>query len=295
MLQRAQAISLTESAHCRSYLNPVGNWCGHDKENPRFFIPPAEHGRRPSVIHIAQKNLEKFYEKPKKWLNSLAYSRESWRQERTEARESDAAVMQVLLHYAELASLRVGVPAEDNGFQSLDLEYIADKAGVSLKRAARSIHHFKAAGYLETHKRFEEYKDDGGETKYKGLASVRRLTKKLFLELKVSMELLEKNRASARKRLKKKIQEYATRMCGELSQIKNCITNAKDLIKPSNYKERESYRIKKAEEAEISQRKADTAKVIELLKKHPGVASRELIERFMPNSVLLQTSKPPPS
>jgi hypothetical protein len=170
-----QAIPLTESTHCRAYLNSTGNWCGHDKESPRFFIPPPEHGRRPSVIHIAQKNIEKFYEKPKKWLNSLVYARESWRQERSEARESDSAVMQVLLHYVELASLRVGVPAEDNGFQSLDLEYIAEKAGVSLKRAARSISRFKAAGYLEVHKRFEEYKDDGGETKYKGLASVRRL------------------------------------------------------------------------------------------------------------------------
>ena len=91
------------------------------------------------------------------------------------------------------------------------------------------------------------------------------------------------------------MKEYAMRMCGELSQIKNCITNAKDLIKPSSYQKREYYKRKREEEGEFERKKADMGKVAELLKQYPGINSRELIERFMPDSVLLQTSKPPPS
>jgi len=56
--------------------------------------------------------------------------RGSNRQERSEGRERDSAVIQVLLHYAELASMRVGVPCyKDGAFKSLNLKFIAEKAG----------------------------------------------------------------------------------------------------------------------------------------------------------------------
>lgn len=203
----------------------TGNKCGHNPQNPQFFEPSEKHRLRPDVIQWAIKNLEKFYVKPDNWLISLKISRRSQRQERSEGRERDADVIGVLLHYTELASLRVGVPKENGEFLSLDMRFIAKKLGwrtdsddeedkqrlkeggvkprqKGIKRVWRAISALKDAGYLTVHRRYKKCLE--GEQDYIGLPSVRCIQPKLFNELGIGLQKLRAKRDQAAKRLKKK-------------------------------------------------------------------------------------------
>lgn len=204
----------------------LGNRCDHDPLNPQFFTAPESHKRRPDVLQYATSNLEQFYTSPKQWLKSLRLSRESARQARSEGRERDADVLGVLLHYAELATLRCGVPTQ-KGFINLTLSFIAkqlgwrsdedeaedrarNKAGQrprnrGIKRVWRSLRVLKKAGYVSI-TRLCKTKDG---KHYQGLAAIKCLSTKLFKELGISGTKLEAKRREASKRLKKRLQEAA--------------------------------------------------------------------------------------
>jgi len=216
----------------------TGNKCGHDPQNPQFFEPSEKHRLRPDVIQWAINNLEKFYVKPDNWLFSLKISRRSQRQERSEGRERDADVLGVLLHYTELASLRVGVPKENGEFISLDMRFIAktlgwrntkddeeDKqrleAGITprhrgIKRVWRSIATLKNAGYLTVHRQYKKCFDD--EQEYIGLPSVRCIQPKLFHELGIGLQKLRAKRDQAAKRLKKRYGSFKKKMSIQFQQ-----------------------------------------------------------------------------
>lgn len=208
------------------------NYFSHDPESPQFFVPPENHARRPDVLQFAQHNVQQFYYSPQKWLPSLRDTRASTRQERTEARERDAAVLGVLLQYTDLASLRVGIPNADGVFLPLTMKFLAMKLGWrtpvddledktriaaglpplnrGIKRVYRAIANFKRAGYMTVHARFEKTMD--GEQDYTGLPAVRRIDPKLFRELGIKAERLALRRQQASKRLRKKYSEYSKKM-----------------------------------------------------------------------------------
>lgn len=206
--------------HCRIHLNPSGNWCSHSPYDPKFYQPPEQHGYRPDVILQAQSSLEDFYWSPRRYLQSLIISRESFRQERTEGRERDATVLGVILHYLELASMRVGVPNKDGFFNSLSMKDIAIRAGwrkkeddndpktkdKGIKRVWRAMNSLKMAGYITIHRRVEKALE--GEKEYSSLPAIRSVKTKLFHELKVNMQKLEMRRKRAATRLKKIYRTY---------------------------------------------------------------------------------------
>lgn len=210
----------------------IKKWCGHDPGKPKFFTPDSKHKHRPDIIQWARLNLKKFYEEPKKWLQSLYLALKSSRQQRSEGRERDAAVLGVLLHYLDLASLRVGVPQDDGGFFSLNMKFIAkklgwrtiaddviDKASIAegkapfnrgVKRVWRSIEGLKRAGYVTVNRRFKKVLD--GEKEYIGLSAVRCIHPKLFWELGISGTELRAKRDQAIKRLKERRSQYAEKI-----------------------------------------------------------------------------------
>jgi len=204
----------------RAHLSPLGNWCGHNPTQPKFFIPPEEHGTRPDVLVIASENLERFYWTPKQYLLSLMESRDSSRQERTEARERDASVLQVLLHYLELSKMRVGVPLEDGSFHSLSMKAIALKLdwrkpeddkdpkhkNRGLKRVWRALNSLSKAGYITITRRCQKIFTE--EQEYRGLPAIRCITAKLFRELKIDLQLLRKRCKQAAERVKKKYKKH---------------------------------------------------------------------------------------
>ncbi|BCA93666.1 hypothetical protein TUM19329_00270 [Legionella antarctica] len=178
-----------------------GNWCGHDPESPRFFQKPQEHKERPKIITWAIDAWRRYYGLPTSYFKEIRLRRNSTRQQRSEAREALASISQVLLHYTELASLRVGVPHASEGFRSLTIEFLADKAGIGLKRAQRAIKLLVRAGYLKMIERFD-VKVDAGKERFIGLAAVKCLTPAFFKACNINLQALSAQRALARKRLK---------------------------------------------------------------------------------------------
>jgi len=207
-----------------------GNKCGHEPKVPRYYDIPKEHKLRPSVIQLAINNIKNFYETPRRWLESLRINRESSRQQRSEAREANSGVLQTMLHYLELATMRVGFYKPNGEFWTPSMAWIAKQLGWrtkadeeedrelikkkkkpkrrGIKRVWRALKRLKEAGYIEVYPRFEEIEFEG-EKQYKGLPAVRRILPKLFKELKISLVKLEAKRREAGKRIKQKLQQVA--------------------------------------------------------------------------------------
>ena len=153
-------------------------------------------------------------------------SRTSSRKERTEARERDGIVLGIILHHTELATLRVGTPLENGTFLSLSMKDIAIRAGwrskedcghKGIKRVWRAIKHLKKAGYITVHRRFKRMLE--GEKDYIGLPAVRCIATKLFYELGIKANELEKRRKQASARLKKKYKAFRKKAEAELKRI----------------------------------------------------------------------------
>ena len=216
----------------RTGLNRTGNWCGHCPDLPRFFKEPESHKPRPKILMWAMESLRRFYAKPSSFFPELRLTRPSKRRQRSEAREALASVAQVLLHYTELASLRVGVPHATEGFRSLTIAFIAKKAGIGLKRAQRAIAVLKRGGYLKLIERFDT-KEGGSEeeTRYIGLAAVKSLTPSFFKACGIKLQALAAQRCLARKRLDKKKKQLEREAVKapviELAAIVGDKTNAK--------------------------------------------------------------------
>jgi len=195
---------LNESLSYESFINRragiirQGNWCGHSPALPRFFKTPDAHKARPKIITWAIDAWSRFYESPLLYFNEIRMYRHSDRQQRSESREALSSIAQVILHYTELASLRVGVPHVTDGFRSLTIEFIAKKAGIGVKRAQRAIKLLVRAGYMKMIERFD-FKDD----RFIGLAAVKCLTPSFFKACGINLQALSAQRRLARKRLNK--------------------------------------------------------------------------------------------
>ena len=163
-----------------------GNRCGHSPDAPRFFSPPDHHKRRPPVIDRAIDQWEVVYCKAKKFFRKLATSHADGRQVRSERREAIAAVSQVLLHYLELSTLKVGFYVGLNKFIHLDIEYIAKKANLSFSRAKRAITALAEAGYIKITRQYKK-KEDGT---FDGEPSIREIAVQFFIDLGMDVQKL---------------------------------------------------------------------------------------------------------
>ncbi|BCA97180.1 hypothetical protein TUM19329_35410 (plasmid) [Legionella antarctica] len=204
-----------------------GNWCGHDPDSPRFFQKPESHKARPKIITWAIDAWQRFYCLPNSYFKDIRMRRNSTRQQRSEAREALASISQVLLHYTELASLRVGVPHASEGFRSLTIEFLADKAGIGLKRAQRAIKLLVRAGYLKMIERFDVTEKEGKE-RFIGLAAVKCLTPAFFKACNINLQALSAQRGLARKRLNKKRSTFIANAQESQAAVRNII----DFIAP---------------------------------------------------------------
>ena len=260
----------------RSHLDSRGNWCGHDPENPRYYEPPEDHGIRPDVLVEAQDNLILFYETPKKFLPSLCVARETMRQERTEGREADSSILQLLLHYTDLVTLRAGIPLETGSFLPLSVQFVADKLNISFKRVLRALARLKKAGYLIVHQRYS--KGENGENDYTGLVAIKCLTIKLFTELGISPAKLELRRKKAAARLKRICRNFKEKVQEEVN--KHGAEVIKALVEHSTYGYKNNfdyhdYKLRK--EAESERRRQQS---LEKVKRHAENRVKELNKRL---------------
>lgn len=162
-----------------------GNRCGHVPDAPRFFNPPDNHKRRPTVLDRAIDKLQEVYLKVRTFSGKLATSHDDGRQVRSERREATASVAQVLLHYLDLSTLRVGFSAGSK-FIGLDLKYIAKKANLSVSRAKRAIAALIRDGYIKVSRQYKK-KEDGT---FSGEPSIREITVQFLIDLGIDVQKL---------------------------------------------------------------------------------------------------------
>jgi len=176
-----------------------GNRCGHDPQNLREYHRPEHHKPRPSILEQAILNAAHYYNSPKKFLKKLSALHSQNRRKRSERREAITSVLQVLLHYIELISLKVGMNTRTSELISLDINFIAGKAGIEALRARRAIKDLVKAGYIKLSRQWTR-KDDGS---FLGLPSIREITLEFFHDLGIDLLRLASVREWKRKKQEK--------------------------------------------------------------------------------------------
>jgi len=175
----------------------TGNRCGHDPQNPQWFTPPAKNRARPPILRKLNEAIQAYYHEPAATIPSLNLANGSERQQRSERREACLLVLSSLTHYLDLVTLRVGIPQTDGSFQGITMEYLAEVAGIGLRRAERAVADLVAAGIVTVHPICEKI----GDAIYKGSAAIRTVSRSLFKLFGLGGRLrYERERASARRR-----------------------------------------------------------------------------------------------
>lgn len=180
-----------------------GNNCGHIPTNPRWFDPPPKH-TRPKIISKLIDETQQYYSSPSSTIPSLNLANGSNRQQRSERREACVSVLGCLIHYLDLATLRVGIPQPDKSFTGISMPFIAEKAELTLKRTERAVRDLVASGLITVHPLCEKLSD----TVYKGYAAIRTVSRKLFTLFGMGGRLkYEREKASARQRKRTRKEE----------------------------------------------------------------------------------------
>lgn len=173
-----------------------GNNCGHRPTSPRWFSPPPKH-TRPKIISKIIDEIQQYYVDPTSIIPSLNLANGSNRQQRSERREACVSVLGCLLHYLDLASLRVGIPQPNKSFNGISMPFIAEKSSLTLKRTERAMKDLVKSGLITVYPLCEKLTD----TVYKGYAAVRTVSRKLFTLFGMGGRLkFEREKASARQR-----------------------------------------------------------------------------------------------
>lgn len=182
-----------------------GNRCGHDPACPRWFEPPPHHAPHPKILVKLQAAVRAYFADPTV-LPSLNAANGSARQQRSERREACLALLGALVHSLDLVTLRVGIPQADGSFKGLSLEFLAERAGLGLRRAERACRDLRKAGLVEVYPIAQKTEGD----RYKGLPAIRRLPVSLFKVFGLNKWLQhERDKAAHRQRRQRRRQEAA--------------------------------------------------------------------------------------
>ena len=177
-----------------------GNNCGHLPSIPRWFEEPEQH-TRPHIIKNLIAAIQVYYKEPAATIPSLNLANGSDRQQRSERREACVSVLACLVHYLDLATLRVGIPHADQSFQGITMTFIAERCDLTLRRTERAVADLVASGLLTIYPLCEKLED----ATYKGFAAIRTINAKLFSIFGLGGRLrYERDKAAARIRKKER-------------------------------------------------------------------------------------------
>ncbi|MCB1794468.1 MAG: hypothetical protein KDJ70_08600, partial [Candidatus Competibacteraceae bacterium] len=137
---------------------------------------------------------------------SLNAANGSPRQQRSERREACLDLLGALVHYLDLATLRVGIPQADGTLQGLSLAFLAEKAGLGRRRAERACRDLRRAGLVTVYPRAQST----GDERYRGLPAIRGVPVALFQVFGLSKWLQhERDKAVKRHRRHRRRQDAA--------------------------------------------------------------------------------------
>lgn len=178
-----------------------GNRCGHNPLRPVLELQsPIRVGKGglPRILSLAKECVIKYFDKPNV-LPTLNGSNLSLRQQRSEQREACIQVMEALLKYCDIATLRVGIPNGEK-FRNITIDFLVKQTNLTKRRVERAIHNIKKAGILISVQP-RRTKDNG---EIRGLPALRFLSEHFFAALGLR-GILQAERKKALKRRKKAI------------------------------------------------------------------------------------------
>ena len=182
-----------------------GNRCGHDPSSPRFFDPPEKHKDRPLILRKLAEKIRAYFDDPRLTIPSLDLANGKDRQQRSERREACLAVLGCMIHFLDLVTLRVGIPAQ-GGFGGLTVPYLAELSGLGVRRTERAIGDLVKAGLVTVCPLCQRK----GDLTYKGYAAIRTVSAAVFALFGLGRWLPhERDKAAARLKKKRRKQEAA--------------------------------------------------------------------------------------
>ncbi|MBJ9688877.1 Crp/Fnr family transcriptional regulator [Burkholderia vietnamiensis] len=122
--------------------------------------------------------LGRYLDTPQAWLPRLNIANGSARQQRSERRVACVQLMRALVKFCDLVTLRVAVPGKD-GWIDFTLPYLAEQAGLSLRRAERALRDLIRARLIKSRPQCEVQESEQG-VRYRGFAAIKYLTPALF-------------------------------------------------------------------------------------------------------------------
>jgi hypothetical protein len=172
----------------------------HCPHNPATPILQIALKRTPlTILKKITKRVAEFYANPATLTCLTARARKLKRPARmkSQRREGVIQVIIALLHYTDLATMRVGIPTA-RGFKPLGVRFFVKLTGLSQSRFERALADINAAGVIKTHQRHRRGKNGD----YIGLNAVRVVSTQLFTALGLGKYLKEVRVACSKKLLK---------------------------------------------------------------------------------------------
>lgn len=193
-----------------------GNRCGHDPKHPN--LSPAKPIRKgkgglPRILSLAAERAKAWYYHPKKCKLLQSHPH---RKTRSERREACQIVIETILSHLDLASLCLGTPTLENGFIDIDMRTIARDSGIGQRRCERAIALLKEAGFMKVQQ--PRAINDQGD--YVGLRAIRVVTT-LFFEFLNLGPMLQRERARATERLRRKAQKANRKLSEFMNRIRD--------------------------------------------------------------------------
>ena len=174
-----------------------GNRCGHEPATPRRFTPPPSHKARPTILLRLGERLHDYYGTPQGTLPSLNLANGSDRQQRSERREACLIVLNALIHYLDLVTLRVGIPKANGEVTGLTVDFLVERTTLCKRRVERATRDLVNAGIIRVHPVTK--RDASGS--YIGKGAIRTVTRTLFAVFGLEGWLKhERDRAAAKRR-----------------------------------------------------------------------------------------------
>ena len=167
----------------------------------------------PRILSLAAERAKAWYYHPKKCKLLQSHPH---RKTRSERREACQIVIETILSHLELASLCLGTPTLENGFIDIDMRTIARDSGIGQRRCERAIALLKEAGFMKVQQ--PRAINDQGD--YVGLRAIRVVTT-LFFEFLNLGPMLQRERARATERLRRKAQKANRKLSEFMNRIRD--------------------------------------------------------------------------
>ena len=197
-----------------------GNRCGHDSGAicTKTALQPSE--KMHSVVLQLIGLIEGYVDDPRV-LPFIEDVRTSHRQTRSEGRESIVKALKTLLMFLDLPSMKIARFVKATGeLKPISVADMAEYSGLSLSRFERALEVLKLVGLFGSVPQYEKQLDKHGNVCFKGLPSIKFMSKWLFevFGLDKTLTTVQQKKRSAKYKVSKQLSRQQKRLAEQIQQ-----------------------------------------------------------------------------